>query len=70
MFKDGGSKGGTDSGNNSMNTNKSNSSTGSSKLGPIESSFIEEEEDQLVVASPDPKPLNKNVIEVRYRGKY
>merc|ERR1719410_2337693 len=40
----------TDSGNNSLNTNKSNSSTGTSSSSkqsqPIESSFMEEDEDQ------------------------
>ena len=63
-----GSKSGTDSGNNSMSTNKSNSSTGSSKLGHIESSFMEEEEDQLDISPKEVKLRNKNVIEVRYRG--
>lgn len=64
------SKAGTDSGNNSMNTNKSNSSSGSSKLGaPIESSFMEEEEDQIQKSPSDAKPLNKNIIEVRYRER-
>ena len=71
----------TDSGNNSLNTNKSNSSTGTSSSSkqsqPIESSFMEEDEDQYaenLKMSPQiriTKPqINKNIIEVRYRGKY
>jgi len=63
------SKAGTDSGNNSMNTNKSNSSSGSSKMGPSQSSFMEEEEDQIQQSPSDGKPLNKNIIEVRYRER-
>ena len=70
----------TDSGNNSLNTNKSNSSTGTSSSSkqshPIESSFMEEDEDQYaekMKMSPEiriTKPqMNKNIIEVRYRGK-
>ena len=74
-------RGDTDSGNNSLNTNKSNSSTGTSSSSkqsqPIESSFMEEDEDQYaenLKMSPQiriTKPqINKNIIEVRYRGKY
>jgi len=63
------SKAGTDSGNNSMNTNKSNSSSGSSKMGPTQSTFVEEEEDQIQHSPNDGKPLNKNIIEVRYRER-
>ena len=69
----------TDSGNNSLNTNKSNSSTGTSQSSkqsqPIESSFMEEDEDDYaenLKMSPEiriTKPqINKNIIEVRYRG--
>jgi len=70
----------TDSGNNSLNTNKSNSSTGTSSSSkqsqPIESSFMEEDEDQYaenMKMSPEvriTKPqINKNIIEVRYRER-
>ena len=70
----------TDSGNNSLNTNKSNSSTGTSSSSkqsqPRESSFMEEDEDlyaENLKMSPEiriTKPqINKNIIEVRYRGK-
>merc|ERR1712176_516280 len=70
----------TDSGNNSLNTNKSNSSTGTSSSSkqsqPIESSFMEEDEDQYaenLKMSPEiriTKPqINKNIIEVRYRER-
>ena len=71
-------RGDTDSGNNSLNTNRSSSSTGtaSSKLSqPMESSFMEEDEEDYsenLKMSPDiriTKPqINKNIIEVRYRG--
>ena len=71
----------TDSGNNSLNTNRSNCSTGTSSSSkasnhPVESSFIEEDEDDYaenIKMSPEiriTKPqINKNIIEVRYRGK-
>ena len=69
-----------DSGNNSLNTNRSNCSTGTSSSSkasqPVESSFMEEDEDDYaenVKMSPEiriTKPqMNKNIIEVRYRGK-
>ena len=69
-----------DSGNNSLNTNRSNCSTGTSSSSkasqPVESSFLEEDEDEYaenVKMSPEiriTKPqMNKNIIEVRYRGK-
>ena len=71
-------RGDTDSGNNSLNTNRSSSSTGtaSSKLSqPMESSFMEEDEEDYsenLKMSPEiriTKPqINKNIIEVRYRG--
>ena len=72
-------RGDTDSGNNSLNTNKSNSSTGTSQSSkqsqPIESSFMEEDEEDYaenLKMSPEiriTKPqINKNIIEVRYRG--
>ena len=68
-----------DSGNNSLNTNRSNCSTGTSSSSkasqPVESSFMEEDEDDYaenVKMSPEiriTKPqINKNIIEVRYRG--
>ena len=73
-------RGDTDSGNNSLNTNRSSSSTGtsSSKLSqPMESSFMEEDEEDYsenLKMSPEiriTKPqINKNIIEVRYRGKH
>ena len=70
----------TDSGNNSLNTNRSNCSTGTSSSSktsqPVESSFMEGDEDDYaenIKMSPDiriTKPqINKNIIEVRYRGK-
>ena len=70
----------TDSGNNSLNTNRSNCSTGTSSCSktsqPVESSFMEEDEDDYaenIKMSPEiriTKPqINKNIIEVRYRGK-
>ena len=70
----------TDSGNNSLNTNRSNCSTGTSSSSktsqPVESSFMEEDEDDYaenIKMSPEiriTKPqINKNIIEVRYRGK-
>ena len=69
-----------DSGNNSLNTNRSNCSTGTSSSSktsqPVESSFMEEDEDDYaenIKMSPEiriTKPqINKNIIEVRYRGK-
>ena len=70
----------SDSGNNSLNTNRSNCSTGTSSSSkasgpPVESSFMEEDEDDYaenVKMSPEiriTKPqINKNIIEVRYRG--
>ena len=73
-------RGDTDSGNNSLNTNRSSSSTGtaSSKLSqPMESSFMEEDEEDYsenLKMSPEiriTKPqINKNIIEVRYRGRF
>lgn len=71
----------SDSGNNSLNTNRSNCSTGTSSSSkasgpPVESSFMEEDEDDYaenVKMSPEiriTKPqINKNIIEVRYRGR-
>ena len=71
----------SDSGNNSLNTNRSNCSTGTSSSSkasnhPVESSFIEEDEDDYaenIKMSPEiriTKPqINKNIIEVRYRGE-
>merc|ERR1712173_251479 len=70
----------TDSGNNSLNTNRSNCSTGTSSSSkqsqPIESSFMEEDEDDYaenIKMSPEiriTKPqINKNIIEVRYRER-
>jgi len=71
----------TDSGNNSLNTNRSNCSTGTSSSSkasnhPVESSFIEEDEDDYaenIKMSPEiriTKPqINKNIIEVRYRER-
>lgn len=70
----------TDSGNNSLNTNRSNCSTGTSSSSktsqPVESSFMEEDEDDYaenIKMSPDiriTKPqINKNIIEVRYRER-
>ena len=72
--------GDTDSGNNSLNTNRSNCSTGTSSSSkasqPVESSFMEEDEDDYaenIKLSPEiriTKPqINKNIIEVRYRGE-
>ena len=69
-----------DSGNNSLNTNRSNCSTGTSSSSknsqPVESSFLEEDEDEYrenLKLSPEiriTKPqINKNIIEVRYRGE-
>lgn len=69
-----------DSGNNSLNTNRSNCSTGTSSSSkasqPVESSFMEEDEDDYaenVKMSPEiriTKPqINKNIIEVRYRER-
>ena len=71
----------TDSGNNSLNTNRSNCSTGTSSSSkasqPVESSFMEEDEDDYaenIKMSPEiriTKPqINKNIIEVRYRGEH
>ena len=71
----------TDSGNNSLNTNHSNCSTGTSSSSkasqPVESSFMEEDEDDYaenIKMSPEiriTKPqINKNIIEVRYRGEH
>lgn len=71
----------SDSGNNSLNTNRSNCSTGTSSSSkasqPVESSFMEEDEDDYaenIKMSPEiriTKPqINKNIIEVRYRGRH
>merc|ERR550525_1901769 len=60
-------RGDTDSGNNSLNTNKSNSSTGTSQSSkqsqPIESSFMEEDEDDYaenLKMSPEELPSHPN----------
>jgi len=46
----------TDSGHNSLNTNRSNTSTGSSKLsGHIETSFLEEEEEEAEEGGSAPR---------------
>ena len=70
-----------DSGNNSLNTNRSNCSTGTSSSSkasqPVETSFLEEDEDDYaenLKVSPEIRitkqpQINKNIIEVRYRGK-
>jgi len=69
-------RGDTDSGNNSLHS--SSTDTGSSKLSqPMESSFLEEDEEdyteQHINMSPEiriKKPtVNKNIIEVRYRER-
>ena len=68
-------QGDTDSGNNSLHS--STTGTGSSKQSqPMESSFLEEDEEVFMddmKLSPEMRmkkqTVNKNIIEVKYRGK-